>query len=70
MKHPFLKIALLAGAAFLIVNAVKKTKEIMKKQAEADAEMAEEAAAQAQAEEMEETAEEAVEEPETTEEDA
>lgn len=47
MKHPILKIALLAGATFLIVNAVKKTKEAMKKQAEADAEMAEEAAAEA-----------------------
>ena len=70
MKHPFLKIALLAGATFLIVNTGKKGKEIMKKQAEADAEMAEEAAAQAQAEETTETAEEAVEEPETTEEDA
>ncbi|MBE6530398.1 MAG: hypothetical protein E7680_07385 [Ruminococcaceae bacterium] len=47
MKHSILKIALLAGTAYLIVKAVKKTKEAMEKQAEADAAMAEEVAAEA-----------------------
>ena len=46
MKHPFLKIALLAGATYLVVKAVKKTKEAMKNQAEADDETAEEAVAE------------------------
>ena len=46
MKHPILKIALLAGATFLIVKAVKKTKEALKKQAEADTETADDAVAE------------------------
>ena len=44
MNHPFLKLALVAGAAFLIAESVKKTKEA---QAKADAALAEQAVADA-----------------------
>ena len=44
MNHPFLKLALFAGAAFLIAESVKKTKEA---QAKADAALAEQAVADA-----------------------
>ena len=57
MKHPFLKLALVAGAAALIYVSVKKSKEALKKakeQAAADAEMAEEAAKEAETKTTEE----------------
>lgn len=60
MKHPFLKFALIAGAAALIYVSVKRSKEALKKakeQAAADAEMAENAAKEAEADEAENTEE-------------
>lgn len=60
MKHPFLKFALIAGAAALIYVSVKKSKEALKKateQAAADAEMAENAAKEAEAADAENTEE-------------
>lgn len=60
MKHPFLKFALIAGAAALIYVSVKKSKEALKKateQAAADAEMAENAAKEAETADAENTEE-------------
>lgn len=60
MKHPFLKFALIAGAAALVYVSVKRSKEALKKakeQASADAEMAENAAKEAEAADTENTEE-------------